>query len=168
MDDALFWHRLQFAFTVIYHYLFPQLIMGLAPVLVLWKWRALRPGNERYARAVRFLVPHLRPQLRARRRDRHPDGVPVRDELVGVHQVRRWGHRSDARHGRHVRLLSGERVYRGPLLWLLMFAFPFPYIATTAGWMSAELGRQPWLVYGLFRTRHAQVHDCDRTFHDGV
>ncbi len=38
------------------------------------------------------------------------------------------------------------------LLWLLTFAFPFPYIATTAGWMTAELGRQPWLVYGLFRT----------------
>lgn len=38
------------------------------------------------------------------------------------------------------------------LLWALMLAFPFPYIATTAGWMTAELGRQPWLVYGLFRT----------------
>lgn len=38
------------------------------------------------------------------------------------------------------------------LLWCLMLAFPFPYIATTAGWMTAELGRQPWLVYGLFRT----------------
>jgi len=39
-----------------------------------------------------------------------------------------------------------------PVLWILMLAFPFPYIATTAGWMTAELGRQPWLVYGLFRT----------------
>jgi cytochrome d ubiquinol oxidase subunit I len=39
-----------------------------------------------------------------------------------------------------------------PLLWALMLAFPFPYIATTAGWMTAELGRQPWLVYGIFRT----------------
>jgi cytochrome d ubiquinol oxidase subunit I len=33
-----------------------------------------------------------------------------------------------------------------------MLAFPFPYIANTAGWMTAELGRQPWLVYGLMRT----------------
>jgi cytochrome d ubiquinol oxidase subunit I len=33
-----------------------------------------------------------------------------------------------------------------------MLAFPFPFIANTAGWMTAELGRQPWLVYGLFRT----------------
>jgi len=38
------------------------------------------------------------------------------------------------------------------LLWALMLAFPFPYIATTAGWMTAELGRQPWLVYGVLRT----------------
>ncbi|MGH9880898.1 MAG: cytochrome ubiquinol oxidase subunit I, partial [Pyrinomonadaceae bacterium] len=38
------------------------------------------------------------------------------------------------------------------LLWVLMFAFPFPYIANTLGWMTAELGRQPWLIYGLFRT----------------
>ena len=29
---------------------------------------------------------------------------------------------------------------------------PLPYIATTAGWMTAEIGRQPWLVYGLIRT----------------
>ena len=38
------------------------------------------------------------------------------------------------------------------LLWPLALAFPFPFIATTAGWMTAELGRQPWLVYGLLRT----------------
>jgi cytochrome d ubiquinol oxidase subunit I len=38
------------------------------------------------------------------------------------------------------------------MLWILMLAFPFPYIANTAGWMTAEAGRQPWLVYGLLRT----------------
>jgi cytochrome d ubiquinol oxidase subunit I len=38
------------------------------------------------------------------------------------------------------------------LLWLLMLAFPFPYIANTLGWMTTELGRQPWLIHGLFRT----------------
>lgn len=40
------------------------------------------------------------------------------------------------------------------LLWLLMLSFPFPFIANIAGWMVAELGRQPWLVYGLLRTEH--------------
>ena len=38
------------------------------------------------------------------------------------------------------------------MLWVLMLAFPFPYIAVSAGWMTTELGRQPWLVYGLLRT----------------
>ena len=38
------------------------------------------------------------------------------------------------------------------VLWGILLVTPFPYIATTAGWMTAELGRQPWLVYGLLRT----------------
>ena len=38
------------------------------------------------------------------------------------------------------------------LLWLLMLCAPLPFIANTAGWMTAELGRQPWLIYGLMRT----------------
>ncbi len=54
MDDALLWHRLQFAFTIMFHYLFPQLTMGLAWILVYWKWRHLRTGDERYATAARF------------------------------------------------------------------------------------------------------------------
>jgi len=48
--------------------------------------------------------------------------------------------------------LRGRLASHRPLLWALMLAFPFPYIATAAGWMTAELGRQPWLVYGLLRT----------------
>ena len=54
MDDPSFWHRLQFGFTIVYHYLFPQLTMGLALILVLWKWRALRTGDPKYDRASRF------------------------------------------------------------------------------------------------------------------
>ena len=54
MDDPSLWHRLQFAFTVTYHYLFPQLTMGLAWFLVYWHWRALRTGEERFRTAVRF------------------------------------------------------------------------------------------------------------------
>jgi cytochrome d ubiquinol oxidase subunit I len=49
-------------------------------------------------------------------------------------------------------LWRGRLETSRPMLWVLMLAFPFPYIATTAGWMTAELGRQPWLVYGLMRT----------------
>ena len=50
-------------------------------------------------------------------------------------------------------LLWRGRLYRSKgMLWILMLSVPFPYIANTAGWMTAELGRQPWLVYGLMRT----------------
>ncbi len=49
-------------------------------------------------------------------------------------------------------LWRGRLYDRRGLLWALMLALPFPYIATTAGWMTAELGRQPWLIYGLMRT----------------
>jgi cytochrome d ubiquinol oxidase subunit I len=38
------------------------------------------------------------------------------------------------------------------MLWILMLATPFPFIANTAGWLTAELGRQPWIAYGLLRT----------------
>jgi cytochrome d ubiquinol oxidase subunit I len=55
-----------------------------------------------------------------------------------------------------VLLLWRGRLYtaRG-YLWLLMLAMPFPYIANEAGWMVAEVGRQPWVVYGLQRVAHA-------------
>jgi cytochrome d ubiquinol oxidase subunit I len=49
-------------------------------------------------------------------------------------------------------LWRGKLFEARPMLWVLMLAFPFPYIATLAGWMTTELGRQPWLVYGVFRT----------------
>jgi cytochrome d ubiquinol oxidase subunit I len=52
--DPALWHRIQFAFTITYHYLFPQLTMGLAWFLVYWKWKALRTGDEKYNRAARF------------------------------------------------------------------------------------------------------------------
>src|SRR6266498_4904856 len=54
LSDPELWSRLQFGFTLTYHYLFPQLTMGLAWFLVYWKWRALRTGEESYNRAVRF------------------------------------------------------------------------------------------------------------------
>jgi cytochrome d ubiquinol oxidase subunit I len=56
--------------------------------------------------------------------------------------------------------ISALLLWRGKLfdsrwtLWTLMLCVPLPYIANTAGWMTAELGRQPWLIYGLMRTAH--------------
>jgi len=40
------------------------------------------------------------------------------------------------------------------MLWILMLCAPLPFIANTAGWVTAEIGRQPWLIYGLMRTAH--------------
>jgi len=54
ISNPAFWSRFQFGFTLTYHYLFPQLTMGLAWFLVYWKWRALRSGDEQYNKAVRF------------------------------------------------------------------------------------------------------------------
>ena len=57
-----------------------------------------------------------------------------------------------------VLLLAAYLLWRRSLfgtrwaLWILLLSFPFPYIANTAGWWTAELGRQPWLIHGLFRT----------------
>jgi cytochrome d ubiquinol oxidase subunit I len=54
MNDALFIHRLHFAFTITYHYIFPQLTMGLAPLIVILKSMELRTGNVLYGNAARF------------------------------------------------------------------------------------------------------------------
>jgi len=54
MDSALLIHRLHFAFTVTFHYLFPQLTMGLAPLIVVLKTIALRNHDETYNQAARF------------------------------------------------------------------------------------------------------------------
>jgi cytochrome d ubiquinol oxidase subunit I len=50
-------------------------------------------------------------------------------------------------------LLWTGRLYQARwMLWIILLCLPLPHIANTAGWMTAEVGRQPWLVYGLMRT----------------
>jgi cytochrome bd ubiquinol oxidase subunit I len=57
-----------------------------------------------------------------------------------------------------IAVVAAYLLWRGKLfgsrwmLWILLLTLPFPYIANTAGWLTAELGRQPWLVYSLMRT----------------
>jgi cytochrome d ubiquinol oxidase subunit I len=57
-----------------------------------------------------------------------------------------------------IMVIAAFLLWRGKLfqtrwvLWPLLLSFPLPYIANTAGWMTAEIGRQPWMVYGLIRT----------------
>jgi cytochrome d ubiquinol oxidase subunit I len=43
------------------------------------------------------------------------------------------------------------------LLWCTFLSFPLPYIAILTGWYTAEVGRQPWTVYGVLRTADAMT-----------
>ena len=54
VNDALFLHCIHFALTITFHYLFPQLTMGLAPLIVVLKTLAIRTRNETYNESARF------------------------------------------------------------------------------------------------------------------
>src|SRR6266436_6661739 len=97
MGQAVDIHRLQFAFTITFHYIFPQLTMGLALLLVYLKTKALRTTDEHYNRAARFC---------ARRGYGHSDGISVRDELGCVFEGRGRSDRADAGDGRRVFFFS--------------------------------------------------------------
>lgn len=44
---------------------------------------------------------------------------------------------------------------------LLVYAIPIPYLANQLGWLVAEVGRQPWIVYGVLRTSDAVSKSID-------
>ena len=44
-----------------------------------------------------------------------------------------------------------------PLLWATFFSFPLPFTAILTGWLTAEVGRQPWTVYRVLRTADAMT-----------
>jgi cytochrome bd ubiquinol oxidase subunit I len=83
--------------------------------------------------------------------DRQPDNVPLL--YYSYHIMVGLGTIFIA-----VTMVSLWRLWKGRLyasrrwLWVLMVMLPLPFIANTAGWMTAELGRQPWLIYGVMRT----------------
>jgi cytochrome d ubiquinol oxidase subunit I len=55
-------------------------------------------------------------------------------------------------------LLHKQRIEQNRLLlWATFFSFPLPFIATLTGWITAEVGRQPWVVYGVLRTADAMT-----------
>lgn len=51
--------------------------------------------------------------------------------------------------------LLGTMDRRRVLLWATFVSFPLPFIATLTGWFTAEVGRQPWIIYGVMRTADA-------------
>jgi cytochrome d ubiquinol oxidase subunit I len=55
-------------------------------------------------------------------------------------------------------LIHKERIEQSRLLlWATFLSFPLPFIATLTGWFTAEVGRQPWTVYGVLRTADAMT-----------
>ncbi len=53
-------------------------------------------------------------------------------------------------------LSKKEKIESNPLfLKLMLFSIPLPYIAGQLGWLVAEVGRQPWIVYGVLKTSEA-------------
>ena len=84
-------------------------------------------------------------------RDRWPDNIPLL--YYGYHIMAGLGSLFIG-----LMALSSVLLYHGRLfetrsvLWAIMLAFPLPFIANTAGWLTAELGRQPWLVRDVLRT----------------
>src|SRR5205823_12430837 len=53
--------------------------------------------------------------------------------------------------------LKGRIEKSRRVLWLTFLSFPLPFIAILAGWYTAEVGRQPWVVYGVLRTAEAMT-----------
>jgi cytochrome bd ubiquinol oxidase subunit I len=84
-------------------------------------------------------------------RDRWPDNIPLL--YYAYHIMAGTGSLLIG-----LMVLASVFLYRGKLfetrslLWAIMLAFPLPFVANTAGWMTAELGRQPWLVYDVLHT----------------
>ena len=85
-------------------------------------------------------------------RDEWPDNVPL--HYYAYHIMVGLGTLFIAAMALSGWLLWRRRLYESrAMLWILMLAAPFPFIANIMGWATAELGRQPWLVYGILRTK---------------
>ncbi len=83
--------------------------------------------------------------------DQWPDNVPLL--YYAYHVMVGLGTIFIALMGLAFFLLRRGRLHESRrVLWALMLAMPLPYIANTAGWMTTELGRQPWLIHEVMRT----------------
>lgn len=90
-------------------------------------------------------------------RDQWPDNIPLL--YYSYHIMVGLGTIFILITGTALVLLLRGRLYNSRwMLWIVMLSFPFPFIANTAGWMTAELGRQPYLVYGLMKTEQGFSH----------
>ena len=111
-DSALLLARIQFAFTVSFHFIFPAFSIGLASYLAVLEGLWLRTGKQRLPRPVPLLAEDLRRRLRHGRRLGHRHVLPVRHQLGGLLRQGRAGDRpADGLRGAD-RLLPRGRVPR--------------------------------------------------------
>ena len=117
MDSALLVHRFTSPSRSPFTIFFPQLTMGLAPLIVVLKTLALRTQGQTYNNAARFWARIFGINFVIGRRDRHPDGISVRHQLVAFFALRRWRHWPYTGHGRDVRIFPGIRLSGFVSLW---------------------------------------------------
>ncbi len=111
----------------------PAVVPGMLSLLTYQRWSAEVKGLDAFA-----------PEL-------HPDNIPLL--YYSYHIMVGLGTIFIAVSLISILAMRRGRLYRSrPWLWVIMLMMPFPFIANTAGWMTTELGRQPWLVYGVMRT----------------
>ena len=150
--NAASWSRLQFAFTITYHYLFPQLTMGLALLIVILKALSLRASSARTLRRRRAVLgAHLRHQFLGRRRHRHSDGVPVRHELGALLGLRGRRHRPHSCARGHVRLLRGVGISRA-------ISLRREALGPRKHFLRRVHSAAGVVVVGLLHHRHQRVH----------
>ncbi len=94
--DAFHLARVQFAFTVSFHIIFPAITIGLASYLAVLRRLMAKNKKSRLALAVPFLVEDFRRQLRYGGRFRAGDGLPVRHQLERFLTVCRQHNRPSA------------------------------------------------------------------------
>jgi hypothetical protein len=116
MDSALDVHRLHFGFTITFHYLFPQLTMGLALLILILKTLALRTGRS----ATTGLPASGRKSSASTLPSASSPAFPWNsssDQLGGVLSRGRRRDRADSRHGRSFLLLSRAQLSGALSLW---------------------------------------------------
>jgi cytochrome d ubiquinol oxidase subunit I len=135
--------------------------------LILGGWPDMAAGTTRYA----LRIPHGLSLFAFHDPDAEVKGLDAipRDEWPNVQAVH-WSFQLMVALGSYMAIValwgawvwgSGKReggsvlAKNRWLLWALAIATPMGFLATEAGWMTTELGRQPWVIYGVMRTRDA-------------
>ena len=144
MDSALAVHRLHFAFTVTFHYLFPQLTMGLALLIVILKTAALRTGDEHYNQAARFWVKIFAINFAMG----VVTGIPMEFQFgtnwVALLEGGGRRDRTDARHGGRFFSSFWSRPFLG------LFVFGEKRLSPRMHWLSAVTGLRGGLAFRIF------------------